>query len=234
MTVGKVIDGLSNSVLQIRAQFHSEQNKRNYQEDRVTVIMDLSSLGESLERPYLYQKFAFFGVYDGHSGTESSHKLQHTMHLELARDVNFFNSIEKAMEEGCKKVDKSICGDLRREGDLSGSTGIFLVIDGRSREMSVANVGDSRAVLSRGGGVAVELTSDHTLKREDEAKRIVGCGGRVKDGRVNGVLAVTRSFGDTQHKEGEGGEGEGGGGGGEESTQCPKLRVEKLRRQTNW
>jgi len=202
VTVGKVIDGLNNAALQIRALYHSEQNRRNHQEDRVTVIMDLSSLGEAIDRPYLFQKFAFFGVYDGHSGTESSHKLQHSMHLEMCKDDQFFNDIGKAMVDSCKRIDKNICAKLRAEEDVSGSTAIFVVMDGRSKEYFIANVGDSRAVLSR-GGMAVDLSVDHTLKRKDELERVIAAGCKVKDNRVNGVLAVTRSFGDTQHKEEE-------------------------------
>ena len=56
LTVGKVLDGLPNAAIGIRAAFYSEKGKRPNQEDTVTVIMDLSSLGDELSRPYLYQK----------------------------------------------------------------------------------------------------------------------------------------------------------------------------------
>ncbi|KIY46212.1 protein serine/threonine phosphatase 2C, partial [Fistulina hepatica ATCC 64428] len=63
-----------------------------------------------------------------------------------------------------------------------------------------ANVGDARGVLCR-GGKAVRLTYDHKGSDKYEAKRIMDAGGFVMSGRVNGVLAVTRSLGDSSMKE---------------------------------
>jgi protein phosphatase PTC1 len=68
------------------------------------------------------------------------------------------------------------------------------------RVLYTANVGDARAVLSR-GGKAVRLTYDHKGSDKQEAKRIMDAGGFVMNNRVNGVLAVTRSLGDSSMKE---------------------------------
>lgn len=50
-------------------------------------------------------------------------------------------------------------------------------------------------------GKAVRLTYDHKGSDKQEAKRITDAGGFVMSGRVNGVLAVTRSLGDSSMKE---------------------------------
>ncbi|GAA5927352.1 hypothetical protein JCM10213_003448 [Rhodosporidiobolus nylandii] len=68
------------------------------------------------------------------------------------------------------------------------------------KTLYTANVGDARAVLSRGGR-AVRLTYDHKGSDAKEAKRISDAGGFVLNNRVNGVLAVTRSLGDSSMKE---------------------------------
>ena len=65
----------------------------------------------------------------------------------------------------------------------------------------VAHLGDCRAVLSRGGGVAAALTADHTCAAEGERARIERGGGFVSRSgsgvwRVQGSLAVSRAFGD--------------------------------------
>lgn len=59
----------------------------------------------------------------------------------------------------------------------------------------VANIGDSRAVLSR-DDTAVPLSTDHKPDVPTEKNRIEKAGGFVKLGRVNGTLSLSRSFGD--------------------------------------
>lgn len=68
------------------------------------------------------------------------------------------------------------------------------------RVLYCANAGDARGVLCR-SGKAVRLTYDHKGTDKQEAKRIMDAGGFVMSGRVNGVLAVTRSLGDSSMKE---------------------------------
>lgn len=68
------------------------------------------------------------------------------------------------------------------------------------RVLYVANAGDARGVLCRKGR-ALRLTYDHKGTDKQEAKRIMDSGGFVMSGRVNGVLAVTRSLGDSSMKE---------------------------------
>lgn len=63
------------------------------------------------------------------------------------------------------------------------------------RTLTVANCGDSRAVLCRDGS-AVELTQSHRPSHPDERARIEQAGGFVSCGRINGVLNVSRAFGD--------------------------------------
>lgn len=71
---------------------------------------------------------------------------------------------------------------------------------GLRRVLYTANAGDARAVLCR-GGKAVRLTYDHKGTDKQEAQRIINAGGFVMSGRVNGVLAVTRSLGDSSMKD---------------------------------
>ena len=65
--------------------------------------------------------------------------------------------------------------------------------------MVFAGVGDSMCVLSRGGR-AVVLNKMHRLDNETEIERIKQAGGTVLNSRVNGILAVSRAFGDTEFK----------------------------------
>lgn len=63
----------------------------------------------------------------------------------------------------------------------------------------VANLGDCRAVLGRGKGRAIGLSRDH--KASIEKSRIRKVGGFVKNGRVNGILAISRTIGDREFKD---------------------------------
>ena len=92
------------------------------------------------------------------------------------------------------------------EGPESGCTAIVAVLDWRNvaeggrGELVVANVGDSRCVLSR-GGKAVAMSEDHKPENAEEARRIAAAGGFVVNGRVNGNLNLSRAFGDAEYKQ---------------------------------
>ncbi len=99
-------------------------------------------------------------------------------------------------------------GQLRRGGILrSGTTSVSCIVRTRPcgrKTLYVANVGDSRAVLSLSGAPAVRLTVDHKASLPEEASRIKNSGGFVSANfRVNGVLAVSRALGDHVYKEGQ-------------------------------
>jgi protein phosphatase 2C family protein 2/3 len=66
-------------------------------------------------------------------------------------------------------------------------------------EVFISHIGDCRAVLSR-DGQAIQLTEDHKPTVRSERNRIEMAGGWVQNGRVNGGLGVSRSFGDIQFK----------------------------------
>lgn len=82
----------------------------------------------------------------------------------------------------------------------AGATAIVAVMVGRV--LTVANAGDSRAVLCRAGGKTVPLSYDHKPQQEREMTRINRAGGFVNHfGRVNGNLNLSRSIGDLKYKQ---------------------------------
>ncbi|WWC90182.1 uncharacterized protein L201_005115 [Kwoniella dendrophila CBS 6074] len=99
------------------------------------------------------------------------------------------NALAEDDEEGIKAEDGSKVEAI----DPSSNSSV-------RRVLYTANVGDARAVICR-GGKAVRLTYDHKGSDAQEAKRITDAGGFVMNNRVNGVLAVTRSLGDSSMKE---------------------------------
>ncbi len=59
----------------------------------------------------------------------------------------------------------------------------------------IANLGDTRAVLSK-NGMAERMSYDHKGSDPAEVERIRSNGGIVIGDRVGGSLAITRAFGD--------------------------------------
>lgn len=99
-------------------------------------------------------------------------------------------------EEG-EECDEVMTGG-EEPGSDSGCTAVVAVLKGR--ELYVANAGDSRCVLCRGGN-AFDMSIDHKPEDPIELDRITIAGGRVTmDGRVNGGLNLSRAIGDHVYK----------------------------------
>ncbi|KAI3997522.1 hypothetical protein MKX01_008129 [Papaver californicum] len=161
----------------------------------------------------------FFGVYDGHGGSQVANYCRDRFHLALAEELETLKQVfcdgvdmkndwqmkwEKAITNCFRKVDSDI-GSTTSSGegssepiapDTVGSTAVVAMIF--SSHIIVSNCGDSRAVLCR-GKEAMALSDDHKPNREDEYARIEAAGGKVinwNGSRVFGVLAMSRSIGD--------------------------------------
>jgi serine/threonine protein phosphatase PrpC len=117
---------------------------------------------------------------------------------------------EKAAEEAAAAKPAASAASGAGGDDAGASDGAVAAASGgheddlggerkRVRLLYVANAGDCRAVLCRGGW-AVDLSTDHKASLESEKTRVEAAGGSVHNGRVNGVIAVTRAFGDPEFK----------------------------------
>ncbi|XP_074558837.1 putative protein phosphatase 2C 41 isoform X3 [Curcuma longa] len=149
------------------------------------------------------QELGLFAIFDGHLGDSVAAYLQKHLFANILKEVNmedFWNNPGEAISKAYEKTDKAI---LSRSPDLGrgGSTAVTaILIDGR--KLWIANVGDSRAVLAKGGD-AIQLTVDH--EPNTERGSIENRGGFVSNmpgdvPRVNGQLAVSRAFGDKSLK----------------------------------
>ncbi|KFM70932.1 Hypothetical protein phosphatase, partial [Stegodyphus mimosarum] len=74
-------------------------------------------------------------------------------------------------------------------GVHSGSTATVVLLN--KSTLYLANVGDSRCVLSTAGR-AIDLSVDHRPSVKEEAERIISAGGTIKDGRINESLNLSR------------------------------------------
>jgi len=80
----------------------------------------------------------------------------------------------------------------------SGATAVCALIT--NTEIIVANVGDSRCVLSQSKN-AIDLSRDHKPELTSERTRIHSAGGFIINGRVGGDLNLCRAIGDLTYKQ---------------------------------
>lgn len=66
-------------------------------------------------------------------------------------------------------------------------------------EIYVANAGDTRCVAAV-KGTAKDLSIDHKPDLPAEKRRVQRAGGFVEEGRVNGIIAISRALGDWEYK----------------------------------
>ena len=105
--------------------------------------------------------------------------------------------------DGKEELRQYYSDDVRPSDDSNaGSTATVVLIVWDQKKMFIANTGDSRTVLSY-CGTAIDLSKDHKPDDHTEAARIYQAGEYVEDSRVKGQLALSRAFGDFEHKTNE-------------------------------
>lgn len=118
--------------------------------------------------------------------------LEENIKIELSAEHRNKRTVEECLTSAFLITDIETS---KQKLETSGSTAVVcLIVDG---VLYCANVGDSRAVLGcNNGKPAQRLSFDHKASEKSEDARIANCGGFVRNGRVMGLLTVSRSFGD--------------------------------------
>ncbi|EAY99224.1 hypothetical protein OsI_21182 [Oryza sativa Indica Group] len=141
------------------------------------------------------KQISLFGIFDGHGGSRAAEYLKEHLFENLMKHPEFMTNTKLAISETYKKTDSEFLDSESHTHRDDGSTASTAVLVGN--HLYVANVGDSRAVISK-AGKAIALSEDHKPNRSDERKRIESAGGVVMwagTWRVGGVLAMSRAFG---------------------------------------
>lgn len=135
-----------------------------------------------------------FAVFDGHAGAKCAQLCQAVLPVMSTKN---YCAATKTIDFGKMylDLDESLRAKMM---DTSGCTAVTVLVNDTT--VSCASVGDSRAVLCRADGRAVDLSDDHKPENAAERARIEAAGGHVSDNRVNGQLAMSRALGDFQYK----------------------------------
>ncbi|KAK8624469.1 hypothetical protein V6N13_065813 [Hibiscus sabdariffa] len=178
----------------LRSGSCAEMGPKQYMEDEHICIDDLiGHLGTTAEVP---SPGAFYGVFDGHGGTDAALFIRKNILKFIVEDSHFPICVEKAIKSAFLKADYSFA-DASSLDISSGTTALIALIFGRT--LIVANAGDCRAVLGRRGR-AIEMSKDHKPNCISERLRIEKLGGVIYDGYLNGQLSVARALGDWHMK----------------------------------
>lgn len=182
--------GKSDYLPVLRSGSCAEKGPKQYMEDEHICIDNLvEQLGALADFP---SPGAFYGVFDGHGGTDAASFIRKNIIKFIVEDSYFPTCLEKSFKNAFLKADNAFADECSLDTS-SGTTALAALIFGRM--MVVANAGDCRAVLGKRGR-AVELSKDHKPNSADEKARIEKLGGAVYDGYLNGQLSVSRALGD--------------------------------------
>ncbi|KAK6197589.1 phosphatase 2C-like domain-containing protein [Scheffersomyces amazonensis] len=187
---------------------------RNKMEDVHTYIANFAEMID----------WGYFAIFDGHAGKDTARwcgnnlhtLLEHEIDLELNKSLfkSFIKADELIEKEGVGSSGSTAAVAVLR-WELHDDQGIdisstssnsknpqyeFIPTKNHKRMLYTSNVGDSRIVLCR-GGQPYRLSYDHKATDINEINRIKESNGLIMKNRVNGVLAVTRSLGDSYMKD---------------------------------
>ncbi|KAK3715046.1 hypothetical protein QZH41_012112 [Actinostola sp. cb2023] len=173
------------------------------------VIID-DYLSQVNNPPENVNSMAYYAVFDGHVGPRASQFAAKHLHLNIKNKLTkgeFLQrdrEMKKCLVDAYSLTDEQFLIEASKETPTlrDGSTAVSVLV--ADDVLYVANLGDSKALLCRcneeGKISVVPLTKDHSPSEYNERMRIQKAGGLVKDGRVQGILEVSRSFGDGRFK----------------------------------
>ena len=134
-----------------------------------------------------------FGLFDGHGGGQVSKFLQENFAIYM-KQMYPCNDYFEGFIDLFKKLDEKI---LALNCPDAGSTATIVYIERQNNKkyLYCVNVGDSRCIIINKKGI-MRLSKDDRVEEPTEKERILKEGGIIYNGRIYGILMLSRSFGD--------------------------------------
>ena len=154
---------------------------KDYNEDKIIVSSLLKKPTSSKLKTW--PKISYFAIFDGHGGEECSEFLKENYDKYLIENKNFPFDIKLSMIETFQKIEEDFfklkCKENSFEdSDKSGSCALVAIIF--DNKVYIANIGDSRAIMSVNGGTKVkQLTVDHKPDNAKEFERALKTGSKI-------------------------------------------------------
>ncbi|OPJ67240.1 integrin-linked kinase-associated serine/threonine phosphatase 2C [Patagioenas fasciata monilis] len=204
----KVCKG-SVGILGLKGYVAERKGEREDMQDAHVILNDITEECQPL--PSQITRVSYFAVFDGHGGVRASKFAAQNLHQNLIKKfpkgevVSVEKTVKRCLLDTFKHTDDEFLkqASSQKPAWKDGSTATcVLAVD---NILYIANLGDSRAILCRYNEesqkhAALSLSKEHNPTQYEERMRIQKAGGNVRDGRVLGVLEVSRSIGDGQYK----------------------------------
>ncbi len=186
----------------------SQRGPRRTMEDEYQIIDNWGNTG-----------ITYVAIFDGHGGKRVAEYLKKNLHKIIFQNLLETNDLKLAIIQGCAQINQAIlkaqqtkmnpsAGSRCRQTSFSTTGSCAIIAFIFENKVIIANIGDSRAVVSE-NGVSIQLSTDHKPNNESEKKRIEDAGGKVwisDDGKISKLccafgLAVARAFGNLAYKD---------------------------------
>jgi serine/threonine protein phosphatase PrpC len=189
--------------LDFAAGFFEFQGHCEYMEDRTLLEPVVAKEGST-------PSVSLFALLDGHNGSKcvdfvQANLLQTMLESKLLHSASFKDTLDsnkdgELLAEAFGILDHRFLSMAVLSDPLETSGSCVTAMMVRKNFVTLAWLGDCRAVMCTREGKAVQMTSDDNVKNDEELKRIEAAGGWIANKRVNGLIAVTRSIGDIEFK----------------------------------
>jgi Leucine-rich repeat (LRR) protein/serine/threonine protein phosphatase PrpC len=136
-------------------------------------------------RSDIFPGLDLFCVLDGHGGSMTSNFAAYQLAKCLTPEFS---------EDAVRRLIERVSELLREQQYRDGATLAMALVSGE--QVIVAHLGDSRVIVLKESGAVRFATQDHKPESRDELERILMAGGKVVEGRTDGVVAVARGLGD--------------------------------------
>eukprot|EP00727_Mastigamoeba_balamuthi_P006087 m51a1_g2098 putative protein phosphatase 2c (1489) ;mRNA; f:1574054-1579245 len=191
----ELVAGAESLTTGVRVGWADMLGRRDTMEDAVAVHSNVLGDGRS----------DLVGLYDGHGGRVVAELFAREYPKQLKSACKRYRSDggswqKRAMASAMRRSNKEIKAEALRLEEMQGATALAALFlraaDSDKRTLCVANAGDTRAVLCR-GGKSRRISKDHKPLDRTEFARIVEAGGYVTErGQIQGMLSVARAVGD--------------------------------------
>ncbi|XP_071840405.1 integrin-linked kinase-associated serine/threonine phosphatase 2C-like isoform X3 [Apostichopus japonicus] len=185
------------------------QGEREEMQDAHVIINDLTEL--FINRPSFVERLAYYAVFDGHSGARAAKHAAKCLHENIkkmfpsTKKETWEKDVKRCFIEAFKSTDEDFlkAASAQKPAWKDGSTAVCVMAVNDT--LYIANVGDSRAMICRYNPDEkkhhfIPLSKEHNPIQYEERMRIQKSGGYVRDGRLMGILEVSRSLGDGRFK----------------------------------